>query len=71
MSDAGSFTYGLRIPDGTKPGDYGITALPNGLDWCDDTGQNNRVDSAENGFEGTAVVRASCAIPRVGLHITE
>ena len=70
MSDAGSFAYGLLIPEGTKPGDYGITAMPDGLDWCDDTGQNNRLDSAEKGVEGTAAVRASCGIPRVGFHIT-
>jgi hypothetical protein len=26
MSDAGAFTYDLRLPGGTKPGAYGITA---------------------------------------------
>lgn len=71
MSDAGTFAYALRIPDGTTPGDYGITAMPDGLDWCDDTGKNNRLDSAAIGIEGIAAVRASCAIPRVGFHITE
>lgn len=71
MSDAGSFAFDLRIPGGTKPGAYGITAMPNGLDWCDDTGSNNRLGGADTGIEGVAAARASCAMPRVGFRVAK
>ncbi len=71
MSDAGSFTHGLRIPIGTKPGAYAITAMPDGVEWCDDTGRNNRLDGAAIGVNGMSTARASCAAPRVGFQVIE
>lgn len=70
MSDAGAFTHTLAIPDALRPGTYDISATPDGVDWCDDTGQNNRLENP--GFESTgmAVVRASCGIPYVHLRVT-
>jgi hypothetical protein len=56
MSDAGGFTYSFEVPQGAKPGTAAVEAYPYGVDWCDDTGQNNRVSGA-----GPSVVRASCA----------
>ena len=70
MSDAGAFTHDLRIPGGTEPGAYGITALPDELDWCDDTGRNNRLGGTGIGIEGFAAARASCAVPRLGFQVT-
>ena len=68
MADDGSFAFDLRIPEGTTPGAYGIIAMPYGLDWCDDTGSNNRLDGAE--APGWSAVRVSCAQPRVGFQVT-
>ena len=63
MGDAGSFEYALRIPAGTKPGDYSISATPYGVDWCDDTGRNNRIENPGFGQSGLAVIRVACATP--------
>ena len=60
MNDAGGFTYGFEVPAGTAVGEAAITAMPFNIDWCDDTGRNNRVAGA-----GAAVTleRVSCVIP--------
>lgn len=56
MNDAGSFTYSFEIPVQATPGKAAVEAYPHNIDWCDDTGKNNRVSAAE-----VSVVRASCA----------
>lgn len=56
MSDAGGFTYSFNVPPEAKSGMAAVEAYPYGVDWCDDTGQNNRVSGA-----GPSMVRASCA----------
>ncbi|BCW66964.1 hypothetical protein NicSoilB4_17270 [Arthrobacter sp. NicSoilB4] len=60
MNDGGSFGYGFDVPAGTAAGEAGITAMPFNIDWCDDTGRNNRVPGA-----GAALTleRVSCVIP--------
>lgn len=63
MGDAGSFEHSLRIPADLKPGNYNISASPHGVDWCDDTGRNNRIENPDFGRSGVLVVRASCATP--------
>lgn len=71
MGDAGSFEHTLRIPAGTKPGSYGISATPHDIDWCDDTGRNNRVGEPGAGQRGLAVVRALCVTPYVAIEVVE
>ncbi|MGN7253168.1 hypothetical protein [Arthrobacter sp. SAFR-014] len=59
MNDGGGFTYTFVVPVQTAPGQATVTAVPYDVDWCDDTGRNNRV-------AGAAVVqmqRASCVLP--------
>lgn len=65
MNDAGGFTYTFEVPSQTALGDAAVTAIPYDIDWCDDTGKNNRAD-------GAAVIlqRASCVIPMRPLTIT-
>ena len=64
MTDAGSFTFAFSIPARTAVGEAAVTAMPHNVDWCDDTGRNNRA-------EGRAVLqRASCVLPVEQLIIT-
>ncbi|MFE5839439.1 hypothetical protein [Arthrobacter sp. NPDC056493] len=59
MNDGGGFTYTFVVPARTTKGQAAVTAVPYSIDWCDDTGRNNRV-------AGAAVVllqRASCVLP--------
>ena len=64
MTDAGAFTYTFRVPAQMAVGEAVVTATPYKVDWCDDTGRNNRV-------RGTVgLERASCAEPREPLTIT-
>ncbi len=65
MSDAGGFTYSFDVPQGAKPGAATVEAYPYGVDWCDDTGQNNRVSGPD-----PSIVRASCAARIEALAIT-
>jgi hypothetical protein len=58
MNDAGGFTYTFEVPARTAAGDAAVTAMPYTIDWCDDTGRNNRADGA-----GATLQRASCALP--------
>lgn len=60
MNDAGSFSYGFDVPAGTAAGEAAITALPFNIDWCDDTGRNNRVAGAGGAIN---LERVSCVIP--------
>ena len=71
MRDAGGFSYSFEVPGDTAWGRGRVTAYPHGLDWCDDTGANNRVGRAAGTTAGhaDAVVLASCAAREVALTI--
>jgi hypothetical protein len=59
MNDGGGSTYTFVVPARAAKGQATVTAVPCNIDWCDDTGRNNRV-------AGAAVVllqRASCVLP--------
>ncbi|GAA1858721.1 hypothetical protein GCM10009715_02760 [Paeniglutamicibacter psychrophenolicus] len=69
MSDTGAFTHAIELPTILRPGDYGISAFPEGVDWCDDTGRNNRVENPGFGTTGLGMLRVSCAEPFVGFQV--
>jgi hypothetical protein len=56
MSDDGAFTFAFTVPAEWAAGKAGVTAYPYGVDWCDDTGVNNR--AAQGPPE---LLRVSCA----------
>jgi hypothetical protein len=56
MTDDGGFTFVFTVPAATAAGQAGVSAYPYGVDWCDDTGVNNRAASAPQDL-----VRVSCA----------
>lgn len=56
MNDAGGFTYSFKLPADAASGKAAVEAYPHNVDWCDDTGKNNRVSNG-----GESVIRASCA----------
>jgi hypothetical protein len=58
MDDAGGFTYTFEVPAQTTLGEAAVTAIPFNIDWCDDTGKNNRADGAAVNLQ-----RASCVMP--------
>ncbi len=66
MNDAGGFAYTFVVPARTAVGDAAVTAVPYNIDWCDDTGRNNRVA----GTQEAAFVRVSCVMPVKPLTIT-
>ena len=64
MTDSGEFTYTFTVPADIAVGVATVTAMPYRIDWCDDTGRNNRVG-------GTVPFElASCAKPQEQLTIT-
>ncbi|MGX9898823.1 hypothetical protein ACW0JT_01210 [Arthrobacter sp. SA17] len=65
MNDAGGFTYSFKIPPHAAPGEGFVTATPYAVDWCDDTGRNNRAGGAV-----PALQLVSCATPMKPLTIT-
>lgn len=65
MNDAGGFTYSFKVPEQATLGVAAVEAYPHNVDWCDDTGKNNRVSDAE-----VPLVRASCAARIEPLTIT-
>lgn len=67
MNDAGGFTYSFNVPVNSAAGAATVTAMPYNIDWCDDTGRNNRADGSGRAGELT---RASCAQPVRILTIT-
>lgn len=67
MNDAGGFSYGFDVPAGTAAGQASVTAVPFNIDWCDDTGRNNRVAGAGG---ANTLERVSCVIPTKPLTIT-
>lgn len=64
MNDAGGFTYQFDVPPQTIPGQANVEAYPYGVDWCDDTGRNNRV------AHPSGIARTSCAARTVPLTIS-
>ncbi|WP_426988658.1 hypothetical protein [Pseudarthrobacter sp. Y6] len=56
MSDDGAFNVVFTVPAAMAAGTAAVTAYPSGVDWCDDTGVNNR--AAQGPPE---LVRVSCA----------
>ncbi|CAH0218397.1 hypothetical protein SRABI26_02342 [Arthrobacter sp. Bi26] len=66
MNDAGGFSYTFVVPARTAVGDAAVTAVPYNIDWCDDTGRNNRVAGARD----VPFVRVSCVVPVKPLAIT-
>lgn len=66
MNDAGGFTYSFNIPPHAAPGNAAVEAYPHNVDWCDDTGKNNRVSDGE-----VPVARVSCAARIEPLIITD
>jgi hypothetical protein len=65
MDDAGGFTYTFEVPAQTTLGEAAVMAIPFNIDWCDDTGKNNRADGA-----AVTLQRASCVMPMKPLTIT-
>lgn len=64
MNDAGGFTHTFNVPANTASGAGSISAYPHGIDWCDDTGRNNRAQNDARSF-----TRASCVMPQVSLTV--
>jgi hypothetical protein len=64
MNDAGGFTFQFEVPQQSTAGEASVEAIPYNLDWCDDTGRNNRVPQS-SGLE-----RVSCAARTEPLTIT-
>lgn len=65
MNDAGGFVYSFEVPAQMAAGEAAVTAIPYNIDWCDDTGKNNRVNSA-----ALTLQRASCVMPMKPIRIT-
>jgi len=65
MNDAGGFTYTFEVPLQAAVGDASVEATPYAINWCDDTGRNNRAAGAAATLE-----RASCAARIEPLSIT-
>ncbi|MFJ4263467.1 hypothetical protein ACIPYU_13585 [Paenarthrobacter nicotinovorans] len=66
MTDTGAFTFTVDIPAQIAPGVLAVNASPDGVDWCDDTGRNNRV-----ALGAAELARASCAVRTEPLTITK
>lgn len=56
MNDDGGFTLVFTVPAGMSPGKAAVTAYPYNVDWCDDTGVNNRADAGPR-----TLTQVSCA----------
>lgn len=65
MNDAGGFTYSFEIPPHAAPGEGFVTATPYAVDWCDDTGRNNRA-----GGTVPTLQLVACATPMKPLTVT-
>jgi hypothetical protein len=69
MNDGGGFTYTFTVPSEAASGEASVMAMPYNVDWCDDTGRNNRASGA-TGEAGVELERVSCAQPVRSLLIT-
>lgn len=65
MNDAGGFSFSFEVPEDAATGKAAVEAYPHNVDWCDDTGTNNRVSEAD-----VPLIRASCAARVEPLTIT-
>ena len=65
MNDAGGFSYSFEVPEEAATGKAAVEAYPHNVDWCDDTGRNNRVSEAD-----VSLQRVSCAARIEPLTIT-
>lgn len=65
MNDAGGFSVQVEIPASAVPGPGSVSAYPYDLDWCDDTGKNNRVGAVG----GQDITLVSCVMPSKPLQI--
>lgn len=65
MTDDGGFTFVFTVPPATGPGKAAVVAYPYNLDWCDDTGVNNRAAGPRT------LVLVSCAEPMVPLVVLD
>ena len=63
MTDDGGFSFVFTVPLAAAPGQAAVVAYPYNVDWCDDTGVNNRAAGPQS------LVLASCAEPMVPLVI--
>jgi hypothetical protein len=63
FSIALAFAYSFDVPDQMAIGDAAVTAMPYNIDWCVDTGRNNRAGSTVKSKA------ASCAKPVESLSI--
>ncbi|MEC5181597.1 hypothetical protein RCH07_002966 [Arthrobacter sp. CG_A4] len=70
MNDAGGFTYTFEVTAQAAAGAAAVTAFPYNIDWCDDTGRNNRADSNRAAGAAVSLQRASCVMPMKPLSIT-
>lgn len=61
MNDAGGFTFVFDVPLEAASGAAAVSAVPHDVDWCDDTGRNNRV--ATGADDVVVLERASCVLP--------
>ena len=64
MTDAGEFTFTFTVPEESAVGEAIVTAMPHNIDWCDDTGKNNRATGIPQ------LELASCATPMGTFNIT-
>ncbi|MFJ2618891.1 hypothetical protein [Glutamicibacter sp. NPDC087344] len=64
MNDDGSFEFSFALPEDMASGTATITAVPADVDWCDDTGTNNRHKSEDD------IDRTSCVLPIKLLQVT-
>lgn len=64
MRDAGSFSITFPLPNAVVPGKGLVSAYPKDIDWCDDTGRNNRAQGGP-----TTLSRASCAMPAESISV--
>ncbi|MDR7159427.1 hypothetical protein [Arthrobacter sp. BE255] len=66
MTDDGGFTFVFTVPPATAPGEAAVMAYPYNLDWCDDTGVNNRAGAGDR-----TLVLVSCAERSVPLVVLD
>lgn len=66
MTDDGGFSFVFTVPPATVPGKAAVVAYPYNLDWCDDTGVNNRAGAGPR-----TLALVSCAEPLVPLVIVD
>ncbi len=64
MSDDGAFTVVFTVPPAAAPGKAAVGAYPYNVDWCDDTGVNNRAGAGPQ-----PLVLVACAEAMVPLLI--